>query len=180
MNHMLSSAPSHRHTSSRGRRLLSLVLAASAVLFVPSVLLSPSRQSASLLLVQVLIAGAVLGVGRQGIDLLGLRLLLASLALPLGWWAGGAASNPPCTGLQSCFQFVTLGLIFMALLVGVVLALVAIPITVFWNKGLITLRPELPWRRLPKPRTSWQWALLAVGVSVGLIGLDLVLGFPAP
>ena len=177
---MLTSAPLPRQGSRQQRWLLASVLAAGAVLFVPSVLVSPRAQPASLVLAQLLIAGAIVGVGRQGIDLLGPRLLLASCGLPLGWWAGGAASNPPCTGLQNCFQFVMLGLVFTALVVAVVLALIAIPTTILWNRGLDSLRPELPWRRFPRPRTSWQWAALVVGLAAALVGLDVALGIPAP
>jgi len=165
----------------RGRTfwMVGPVVLAAAVLFIPSVLVKPSEQPAILLLGQVVIAGVVLGAGRQGFDVLFLRMVVASLALPLGWWAGGAASHPACTGLQSCFQWFALGVGLLAVLVAVVLALVAVPATLVWNRGLRSLRPELAWGRLPRPRIWWQWVLLVVGVVIGLIALQVALGIPS-
>jgi hypothetical protein len=64
--------------------------------------------------------------------------------------------------------------------ITVALSLVALPTTIVWNRGVANLRPELPWRRVPKPRTWWQWLLLVLAVVVGLFGLQLALGISSP
>ena len=156
------------------------VLAAAAVLFLPSLIIRSNQQPAALLLVQALIAGLLLGLGRQGLDVLGLRLLAASLAATLGLFVGGAGSSPVCTGLQECFQWFALGVVFISIFITVALSLVALPTTIVWNRGVANLRPELPWRRVPKPRTWWQWLLLVLAVVMGLFGLQLALGIPSP
>lgn len=164
----------------RGLWLVAPVLVAAAVLFIPSLAVKPSGQPAILLLGQTVIAGVVIGVGRQGFDVLGVRLLLASVAVPLGWWAGGAASDPACTGFQSCSQWVALGVVLVAALVALFLAVVAVPTTLLWNKGLGSLRPELAWSRIPRPRTWWQWLLLVVATLAVLFAIQFALGIPAP
>lgn len=176
----LTSAVLPQKPRGRGLWIVGPVVVAAAVLFAPSLVVKPSEQPALLLLGQVVVAGVVLGAGRQGLDLLGLRMGVSSLAVPLGWWAGGATNHPACTGLQSCFQWVALGVVLLAVLVALVLALVAVPMTILWNRGLGSLHPELPWSRLPRPRRWWQWGLLAMGVVIGLIALQFALGIDSP
>jgi hypothetical protein len=156
------------------------VLAAAGVLFVPSLIVRSSQQPAALLLAQGVIAGLLLGLGRQGLDILGLRLLAASIGATLGLLVGGAGSSPLCAGLQGCFQWFALGVVFISIFIGVALSLVALPTTMLWNRGVANLKPELPWGRVPKPRAWWQWLLLVLAVVVGLFGLQLALGIPSP
>src|ERR1700682_6223252 len=88
------------------------VLAAAAVLFLPSLIIRSNQQPAALLLVQALIAGLLLGLGRQGLDVLGLRLLAASLAATLGLFVGGAGGSPIWPGLYGFFLWFALGGVF--------------------------------------------------------------------
>jgi hypothetical protein len=63
-------------------------------------------------------------------------------------------------------------------LAGLLMAIVAVPTTILWNRGVASLAPELPWPAL-RPRTWWQVLLLVVCIVVLITGLDLFLGIPS-
>jgi hypothetical protein len=65
----------------RWLRLTGGVLLAAAVALVPILVLPPGQDPAGLAISQALICGVILGIGRQGIDLLLLRLSSLSLEL---------------------------------------------------------------------------------------------------
>lgn len=165
----------------RSRTLVVGLILAWAILFLPSIAVAPDRQPAVLLLAQIVLAGVVLGAGRQGFDLLSLRVLLASVALPLGWVLGYQLEGhlSTCAGGFACFQeWATVGL-FTALLAAFFTVVVALPTTLVWNRKPATLKPELPWRRVT-PRTWKQWILLGLGIMVAIVGLPILLGIPSP
>jgi hypothetical protein len=116
--------------------------------------------------------GIVLGVGRQGIDLLAIRLFAASTAVL-------ADSPAVCSGPADCFHAYEIGLVGFGLFATVVLAVFAIPTNIAWNRGISSLKPELPWRRLSQLKT-WQWNLLWLCVIVFLLAFYISLGIPFP
>jgi hypothetical protein len=61
----------------------------------------PGKQSGLFLLVQIAAAGLLLGMGRQGIDLLLIRSLLIAWAVPVGWMLG-SGDTLHCAGLYDC------------------------------------------------------------------------------
>ena len=148
---------------------------AAGVLFVPSLLADPARQSGLVLLAQFLLAGFILGVGRQGIDLLLLRTAVVSVAAPIGWLAG-ASRQTVCTGPVDCYRSVALGVAVFGVLGTAVLAVVAVPTTLAWSRRPGSLRPEIAWAL---PKTLRQRLLLAVGAATFLVALWLSLGIPA-
>jgi len=149
------------------------VVLAWAVLAIPF-LVSPSReQQPAVFTVGFLVTAVILGIGRQGIDVLFLRLFaFASALIVLGVRHGGQ-----CPAEWGCTWLVVLGAVASAL-ASLCVAIVAIPTTILWNRGVASLAPELPWRAL-KPRTWWQVLLLVVCVVVLVAGLDLFLGIPS-
>src|SRR5258707_14509993 len=80
--------------------------------------------------------GIVLGVGRQGIDVLAIRLFAATTAV--------LADTPAvCSGPADCFHAYEIGLVGFGLFGTVVLSVIAIPSNVAWNRGIRSRRPEL-------------------------------------
>lgn len=174
--------PTDTRTFSDGRRTLQLwaaLLLASAILIVPTVLAAPAQQPSGLVVIEALACGILLGIGRQGIDFLAIRLLIAAFVLLLGWVVGGNLRQHAavCGSVSDC-QHLALGIVFGAILVVPLLAVVAVPATIVWNRGLAALRPELDWKRLPRPRTWWQWILLAVAVVVVISLLPILFAIP--
>jgi len=115
--------------------------------------------------------GIVLGVGRQGVDLMAIRLFLASTAVL-------AATPAVCGGPADCFHAYQIGVVAFGPFGAVLMAVFAIPTSVVWNKGASSLRPELPWRRFSRLK-SWQWALAWLTAATFLLALYLSLGIPA-
>jgi hypothetical protein len=163
----------------RWARLASAVVAAWALLLVPLVVTAPAPESAAVAVAQFVISGTILGIGKQGIDLLLLRLFAAATGLLTGTLFGQLKHAPVsvCSGPLDCVQALLLGVLGFGLFGTVVLALVSVPVTVLWNRGFASLRPELHW---PAPRTWWQWLVLILGIVVVVFALSLVLGVPWP
>jgi hypothetical protein len=116
--------------------------------------------------------GIVLGVGRQGIDLLAIRLFAASTAV--------LTDTPAvCSGPADCFHAYEIGIVGFGLFATVVLAVFAIPTNIAWNRGINRLKPELPWLRLSQLKT-WQWNVLWLGVAAFLLAFYISLGIPFP
>ncbi len=116
--------------------------------------------------------GIVLGVGRQGIDLLAIRLFVASTAVL-------AANQAVCSAPADCFHAYEIGLVGFAPLGTAFFAVFAIPTNIAWNRGISSLKPELPWRRLSKLKT-WQRNVLWLGVAAFLLAFYVSLGIPFP
>lgn len=169
--------------SSRRLWLVGSVLLAWAVLLVPSLLVSTDRQPVIVPFVQVLACGLLLGVGRQGVDVLVVRLLLVAPVVIVGWVVGSHlhSSGPLCSDLQgvSCLQGMTLAVLFGGFLTAMVFALIAFPTTLVWSRDFASLRPELPWKHVPWPRNWWGWVLLSVAILVLLGAFYISLGIPA-
>jgi hypothetical protein len=173
-------SPNARHRN----WLIGSVLLAWAVLLIPSVLVSPEHWPAVVLVAQIILCGLILGAGRQGVDVLLLRLLLVgAMALP-AWILGTQLheSRPLCTDLQgvSCIQEWATEVLFGGFLVAVAFSVIAFPTTIVWNRRFASLRPELPWRRVPRPRVWWQWVVVVFGAIPVLVGLQFLLGIPTP
>jgi hypothetical protein len=165
--------------SRREQWLAGSVLLAWAVLLVPSLVISPDRQPGFVPIAQFSLCGLLLGVGRQGIDVLALRVLLVAPMVVIEVIVGRHlhASFPLCSDSQgvTCIQSLTVAVLFGGFSLAIILAAIAIPTTILWRKGVRHLRPELPWSRVPKPKTWEGWVLLAV---VLLFGLPILLGIP--
>ena len=152
------------------------MLLAWLVILVPFWLEAPSREPIPIAIGQVVIAGVILGAGRQGVDVLLLRLLAASMALLVGSLLIGS-SQSGCSGVQSCAQLAVLGILAFGIFGSVVLGLVALPTTILWSRGVATLKPEVRW---PVPQRWWQWLLLVVSLLIVLPFLGVLLGIPWP
>ena len=118
------------------------------------------------------LTGIALGAGRQGIDLLAIRLFLGSTAVL-------AATPAVCTGTGDCFHAYEVGLVVFGPYGTVLLAVFAIPTSLLWNRGASSLKPELPWQRLSQLK-SWQRATLLVALAVVLVASYISLGIGAP
>jgi hypothetical protein len=152
------------------------VVLASAIVLVPfAVLADPEPEP--VVVVTLFFGAALLGVGKQGGDILAIRLIVVSTALLLGWDTVGQHGTL-CRGVSGC-QGLGAGLLFGSPVIAACLAIVAVPITLRWNRNRPSLRPELPWNRVPKPRTWWQWLFVAVGCVLLLGALQILLGIPA-
>ena len=119
----------------------------------------------------VAVTGVLLGVGRQGIDVLVLRLFIASMAML-------AATPLHCAGVADCIQGYQIGLVMFGIFGTLLFGVVAVPTSMLWNWGIGGLAPELAWRRLRTVR-PWQWAVLAIVVTLGGVAFYLSLGIPA-
>jgi hypothetical protein len=172
-------------SNSRHRNwLIGTVLLAWAVLLIPSMLVSPERWPAPVLIAQFILCGLVLGAGRQGVDVLVLRLLLVGPMAPIAWVLGAQlhGSTALCTDVEgvSCIQGLTTAVLFGGFIVAVVLSVIAFPTTIVWSRKFASLRPELPWSRLPRPRVWWHWVFAVLAAIVLLFGLQFLLGIPTP
>jgi hypothetical protein len=168
-----------RSTPMRNIWLVGAAVAAWAQFVVPLALSAPGQESALLVAVQVLIGGLVVGIGRQGIDVLLLRLFFVSTGLFVGTVLGEVRLGrmTMCSTPLDCVQSGLSGVLGAGLVGTVILALVAIPVTVAWTRGVVGLRPEIRW---PVPRTVWQWLLLLVVVAAIVFFSGFILGVPWP
>ena len=161
----------------RWLRLSLPVPVAVSALFVPLVIIPSNHQSTALLLIQGLVCGIVLGIGRQGIDVLAIRLYTASLALLIGAlipfpWSAGLRG---CSGLRCAGSAVAI-CVFVAAIFALALALVALPTALLWNRGLASMKPELG---LWGPRSDRERLIIVLGAMVAFIALWLLAGIPA-
>jgi hypothetical protein len=149
------------------------------VLLVPLVVSAPAQEPALIAIVQVVMCGAILGIGRQGIDLILLRLFVVASALLVGTLLGQLKQGhiSICSGSVDCLQPLILGILGFGLYGTVVLALVSLPVTMIWNRGAESLRPEFHW---PIPKTWWQGLLLLLSVGGVIFVSGVVLGVPWP
>jgi len=173
-------SPNSRHRN----WLIGSVLLAWAVFLIPPMLVSPERWPAAALIAQIILCGLVLGAGRQGVDVLVLRLLLVGPMALIAWVLGAQLheSSALCTDVEgvSCIQGLATGVLFGGFFVAVALSLVAFPTTIVWSRRFASLRPELPWSRLPRPRVWWHWVFAVLAAIVLMFGLQFLLGIPTP
>jgi hypothetical protein len=117
------------------------------------------------------ITAVLIGVGRQGVDVLAIRLFVSALAVV-------ATVHVKCSGAGDCFnayEFVVPGL---GLFLTVLMWMVAVPVNIAWNRGVGSLVPELPWHRLGRLKTWQKVAIVSAGI-VGLAAYYFSLGIPA-
>jgi hypothetical protein len=164
---------------SRSSWLVSSLLVVWALLFGSVLVVTLTRWPTIGLLVPMLLGGVILGIGRQGIDVLLLRLFAAATALfvgpiPVHLMPG---SGPICVGALDCAQSLVLGVFGLGLYGMVLSTPVSILTTVIWNMGVTALKPEIHW---PVPTKWWHWALLLSGVGALIFLSGLILGVPWP
>ena len=164
---------------SRWVTLTGAVVAAWMLLSVPLVIAAPTQELPLVAVAQVVIGGIILGIGRQGVDVLLVRLFIAASGLLAGTFLGQLklGQTAMCSGPWDCLHELTIGILGFGLFGTLVLALVAVPVTMIWNKGVASLRPESRW---PAPRTWWQWLALLLAIAVVVFGSGLILGVPWP
>ena|SRR5438445_606633 len=142
-----------------------------ALWLVPFLVRRPVVDSELGYTVLLAITAVLIGIGRQGVDLIASRLFVSAMAVV-------ATVHISCSGLGECFnayEYVVPGLgIFLVVLMW----FVAIPVNVAWNRGVGSLSPEFPWRRLATLE-PWQQVALGVTVVVALLAYYLSLGIPA-
>lgn len=63
--------------------LLASIALVWAIVVIPGLVSAPIRKSGIILLVQLILCGVMLGSGRQGIDVLVLRVIVSSLSFVL-------------------------------------------------------------------------------------------------
>jgi hypothetical protein len=167
------------HGADRWISLTAGFVVAWLILLIPMVVFSRGQEPVQLFLVQVVVSGVILGIGRQGIDLLLLRLFGASTALLASSLYGGALQHHGslCANAQDCVQLVVLGLVAFGVYGTAVLTVVALPASVAWNRGIRSLKPELQW---PRPFAWWHWLLIVSAVLIGLPLLGVLIGIPWP
>ena len=154
------------------------VIFAGALWFIPFLVLPPGPQPFILGLAQVVACGLILGVGRQGIDVLMLRLLIATLGVSLGLVLTELSDGQTlCRGAQDCLQYGVLLVGFGGAVLAILMAFVAVPTTIVWRRGFGGLGPELGW---PIPKAAWQWVVLSFGVAAGLYVVIFLMGIPWP
>jgi len=148
------------------------VVIAGIVLLVPLIATPISPEPPPIAIAQILVAGVVLGVARQGVDILGLRLFASSLAILMAIALTESPAHPlTCSGPVNCVQLSILAALFFGFFGGLVLGIVAVPTAALWGSGPRSLRPELAWPRL----RWWQWLVI---VLIGTPILGLLLGIP--
>jgi hypothetical protein len=157
------------------RRHLTWMIGSLAVIWLLWVLalrLYPSQTDNQVVgTVFLVVSGILLGVGRQGIDVMGVRTLIASMAVL-------AAVPVRCSGFGECINAYEFGVPAVGFFGLVGFGLIALPINVLWNRGFSSLAPEFAWSRLSRLKW-WQWALLGVTAFVVLVAYYLSLGIPA-
>ena len=154
------------------------VIFAGALWFIPFLVLPRGPQPFILGLAQVVACGLILGVGRQGIDVLMLRLLIATLGVSLGLVLTELSDGRTlCRGAQDCLQYGVLLVGFGGALLAILMAFVAVPTTIVWRRGFGGFGPELGW---PIPKAAWKWVVLSLGVVVGFYVVIFLMRIPWP
>jgi hypothetical protein len=150
--------------------------AAALVWLLPSLFVSEDRQTPLFGLAQIALCGVLIGFGRQGIDVLIMRLLGGALGLPIGGLLAQLTKHDSvCQGPQSCFQLIVLVFGFLTIILAAAMGLIALPTTILWRHGVSGLRPE---RRWPWPRSPVQWIIVGVSGAFVLIASMFGLGIP--
>lgn len=154
------------------------VVVAGIVVLVPLRLAAPAQEPAGLALIQLIVCGVILGLGRQGIDVLLLRLFTVSLVPLVGISVGIVPyRGPVCSGPLDCLQAALIGIVAFGFLGTAVLVLVALPTSLLWNRGVGGWKPEV---HLPMPQTWWQVLLVVLALSIAVILLAVLLGITWP
>lgn len=151
-------------------------LAAIAVFTMPSLFYSTSPPP-PIVVAQVLVGGLLLGCGRQGIDLLAVRVLLAFTAVFVVTELDHTATQVTCSGASECVRAALLAVLGLSL-VSAFFGAVVIPVTMVWNRGFRSLAPEFAWHRL-KDRSKRLWVIVVVVGVILLAAFYLSLGIPA-
>ena len=160
-------------TQWRSVYLVGTVVLAGAILIIPTVVYPGATEPIPIALAQVLVSGVLLGLGRQGIDVLIARLFVASIAILVAIILKEPTRGLACSGPLACAQVVALTTLFLGTFGAIVLSVVAVPTSIVWNHGLKNLKPEFQWTRLQ----LWQWLFI---VLVAVLVLGALLGIPWP
>lgn len=152
-------------------------LAAIAVFTMPSLFNATASLPPPIVVAQVLVGGLLLGCGRQGIDLLAVRVLLAFSAVFVVTELDHTATQVTCSGASECVRAALLAVLGLSL-VSAFFGAVVIPVTMIWNRGFRSLAPEFAWHRL-KDRPKRLWVILVVVGVILLAAFYLSLGIPA-
>ncbi len=182
MKTMLTNSLRKMEARYRSLWLVGGVAVSAVILLVPVAISGPTQIPPLLALLQILACGLVVGLARQGVDVLVIRLLISAEALFLGDLLARAAahSSPVCAGPLDCFETVLLGAVGFGLFGAVLIGLVAFPTTVLWNRGASSLKPELRWRSAPRPRTLWQWGIVLGVLLVVFAAVKVLYVIPSP
>src|SRR5260370_30817389 len=120
--------------SCRGWLLGVGVLVAAGTLVLPVLVIGPDRMPPGLLLAAASGCAALIGIGRQAIDVFVLRLIATGIFVAFGWAAGGALlqGNSMCPDLYQC-DLITIALVFLASATSPVLPHAPLPSSILWN-----------------------------------------------
>ena len=152
----------HVHLSRRGIWLLGSVVFTWAIVLVPSMFLAPIREPGIVVVAQLVCCGVILGAGRQGVDILLLRVIASTLSFVV---AGIWTNHGVCRGLLDCLQYLLLGGVAFGVYGAAIITIVAFPTSILWSRGLASMRLELP-----------PWLLIVLGVMlIGGVGLSFIL-----
>jgi hypothetical protein len=132
----------------------------------------PSLQSENqVFLALSALSGMLLGIGRQGIDWLAVRVSIASMALVV-------AIPPICGGFGECARVYEISAPVYGAFGLIAFELIAIPINALWNRGFNGLAPEFAWSQLSRLK-AWQWVILAMTAVTALGVYYFSLDIPA-
>ncbi len=125
---------------------------------------------------QVLFAGLILGIGRQGLDLALVRIVAASFgflseSVITDYYAGQA---PPCAHTLKCVQALIADAVIVVPYVSVLLAIIAIPVTMAWQRSISN---PLTLTRL-KAFRGWHWVVVAFVIIMSFPIAAILLGVP--
>ncbi|HEX6506258.1 MAG TPA: hypothetical protein VF221_01380, partial [Chloroflexota bacterium] len=113
---------------------------------VPFLLLRVASDNESWYTALLAVTAVVIGIGRQGLDVLALRLFGSALAVV-------ATVHVTCSGFGDCFNAYEWVIPGLGLFLTVLMWMVAVPVNIAWNWGVTSLAPELPWHRLAQLKT---------------------------
>jgi hypothetical protein len=160
-----------RYEGLRWPWMIGTVVAVWAMWDLPYRLAPALYQSGALGMALVVVTGLLLGSGRQGIDLLTVRLFAATLGLL-------SATPAQCVGPADCLHAYEIGLVGFGAFGTVLFGLLAIPTNIVWNRGVKSLKPEFAWGRLAHLRRS-QSIVLWLAIAGLATTFYISLGIPA-
>ena len=159
-------------------RLSATVAAAWAIVWVPYAAYSGRDEPLAAYWVEFVLIGILLGLGRQGVDVLLIRIsAFAAMVIATGAVAQQHSDHATlCGSFAECARVSAIGVIGTGLFVGIT-AIITLPVAWACNRRAPGLFPQLGWGRL-RPRTWWQLLLIfACGVSM-IVALEFLLAVP--
>lgn len=131
-------------------------------------------------LLPFLACGVVLGLGRQGFDVLAMRVVSAAVAVVAGYvWVSAILHGKSCSSV-ACWQDVGFSLLVFAAPLAAAFAVIALATNLVWCRGVGSLsEPQIRWAAVSRA----QWAMiggLALSAVVLLVALVVSLGIGPP